>query len=142
VGHEEPYADEVRALARSLGCEERVVLCGYLPAERLEALWRAATCAAFPTRGEGFGLPLLEAMARGVPVACSDLPVLREVGGDVPAYFPPDDEHAAARAIAAVAGDEKRGADGRERARGFTWRAAARGTMAAYERALHRSSGI
>ena len=48
------------------------------------ALWTLAGCAAFPTRAEGFGLPVLEAMARGVPVACSDIPVLREVGGDVP----------------------------------------------------------
>ena len=50
-----------------------------------------AACAAFPTLAEGFGLPMIEAMARGMPVACSDLPVLREVGGELPLYFDPGD---------------------------------------------------
>ena len=61
----------------------------YVPDAELEALWGMAGCAAFPTRGEGFGLPVVEAMARGVPVACSDIPVLREVGGELPRCFDP-----------------------------------------------------
>ena len=69
------------ALSRlELGVAERVRFLDYAPDRDLEALWRIADCAAFPTLGEGFGLPVLEAMQRGVPVACSDIPVLREVG--------------------------------------------------------------
>ena len=80
-----------------------------------------AACAAFPTRGEGFGLPVVEAMRRGVPVACSDLPVLREVGEDVPHYFDPDDPAAAAAAIRAAMEDGGAGRRGRERAAAFSW---------------------
>ena len=63
-----------------------------LPDRDLEALWQIAGCAAFPTLGEGFGLPVLEAMQRGVPVARSDIPAPREVGGDLPFHFDPRDE--------------------------------------------------
>jgi len=136
AGHQEPYADELRALTRELGCEDRVELAGYLPGNRLERLWLMAGCAAFPTRAEGFGLPLLEAMARGVPVACSDLPVLREVGGDVPSYFQPDDPRSAADSISACLTDPGRGSRGAERAASFSWPEAARRTMEAYERAV------
>lgn len=140
AGHQEPYADELRALTLELGCEDRVELAGYLPASRLERLWLMAGCAAFPTRAEGFGMPLLEAMARGVAVACSDLPVLREVGGEVPSYFDSGDPGSAAEAISACLTDPGQGDRGTARAAGFSWSEAARGTMEAYERALHRPS--
>ncbi len=119
---------------------ERVRFLGYLPDRELEGLWRLAACAAFPTLGEGFGLPVIEAMARGVPVACSDLPVLREVGGEVPHYFPPSDARAAAAAIEAAWADEAARAAGLERAERFSWAAAARGTLDAYGRALEAAS--
>jgi glycosyltransferase involved in cell wall biosynthesis len=102
----------------------------------LEGLWAVADCAAFPTRAEGFGLPVVEAMRHGVPVACSDLPVLREVGGDVPAYFDPDDAAGAAAAIVRAMADPGAVARGREHAAGFTWGETARRTLDAYERAL------
>jgi glycosyltransferase involved in cell wall biosynthesis len=136
VGHQEEYAQRLGALARDLGVADRVLMLGWLADGRLERLWSMAACAAFPTRGEGFGLPLAEAMARGVPVACSDIPVLREVGGEVPAYFDPDDPRSAADAIATCLGDPARGGRGRERAERFTWERAAQGTMEAYERAM------
>jgi len=141
VGHQEPYAESLRHLTRELACEDRVEMAGYLPESRLERLWVMAGCAAFPTRAEGFGLPLVEAMARGVPVACSDIPVLREVGGEVPSYFDPEDPRSAAEAITACLADPARGAGGRERAERFSWPEAARGTMEAYERALAGSRG-
>jgi glycosyltransferase involved in cell wall biosynthesis len=136
VGHPEPYEADLRLLARELGLERRVRFLDYVSDAELEGLWRLASCAAFPTLGEGFGLPVLEAMARGVPVACSDLPVLREVGGEVPHYFAPGDEAAAARAIGSAWADPEAAAAGRERASAFSWEAAARGTLAAYEKAL------
>jgi glycosyltransferase involved in cell wall biosynthesis len=136
VGHAEPYEAELRRLARVLGLELRVRFLEYVSDAELEGLWRLAACASLPTLGEGFGLPVLEAMARSVPVACSDLPVLREVGGDVPHYFALGDEAAVARAIEAAWSDPEAGRAGRERASRFSWEAAARGTLAAYEKAV------
>jgi glycosyltransferase involved in cell wall biosynthesis len=136
VGHAEPYEAELRRVARELGLERRVRFIGYVSDAELEGLWRLAECAAFPTLGEGFGLPVLEAMARGVPVACSDLAVLREVGGNVPHYFAPSDAASAARAIEAAWADPKAARAGCERASQFSWEAAARETLNAYEKAL------
>ena len=136
AGREEAYAERLRELAAELGVAGRLRLTGYLADADLERLWLLAGCGAFPTRAEGFGLPVLEAMARGVPVACSDIPVLREVGGEVPEYFDPADPGAAASAIRVALDDGKRGRRGVERAAGFSWADAAHGTMEAYERAL------
>jgi glycosyltransferase involved in cell wall biosynthesis len=139
AGHAEPYELDLRGLARELGIEQRVTFLGYVPDEDLEGLWALAACAAFPTLGEGFGIPVLEALARGLPVAASDLPVLREVGGEVPHYFDPHDPAAAARAIEAALADTATAAAGPARAAGFTWQAAAQGTYEVYERALARA---
>jgi glycosyltransferase involved in cell wall biosynthesis len=122
-----------RAAAR--GVEAR--LLGGVDPSRLEALYAAATVVATPTRFEGFGLPVLEAMARGVPVACSELPVLREVAGDAAVYFDPSDPRGVGAAIrTAITGGERLRAAGLARAARFSWAAAARATAAVYERAL------
>jgi glycosyltransferase involved in cell wall biosynthesis len=141
AGRREPYAERVEDAARELGVAERVISPGYLTDAELEGLWRIAGCAAFPTRAEGFGLPVVEAMARGVPVACSDIPVLREVGGELPRYFDLADPASAADAVTAALGDGDRAAGGPAHASRFSWAEAARGTMDAYERALaaHRA---
>lgn len=125
AGAHEAYAEEVRVAAR--GREHRLFMPGYLGDAELEWLWRRADVAAFPTRAEGFGLPVLEAMARGVPVAARDLPVLREVGGDVPEFFSDDPAPAILRAMQAPR-------DGRAQAARFTWAACAERTIEAYER--------
>lgn len=134
AGHPEAYDARLRELAREAGAT-RVRFADYVPDAELEALWALADCAAFPTLAEGFGLPVLEAMERGVPVACSDIPVLREVGGDVPRYFDPRDPRSVAAAVEAAAGDRARVERGRARAAGYSWAEAARGTLEAYERA-------
>jgi glycosyltransferase involved in cell wall biosynthesis len=141
AGHAEPYEDELRAEAARLGVQDRVRFLEFVPDAELEGLWRLAECAAFPTLGEGFGLPVIEAMARGVPVACSDLPVLREVGGDVPHYFTPDDPPAAAAAIEAARADSGARTAGPRRAGRFTWEESARLHWEAYERALVEHPG-
>jgi glycosyltransferase involved in cell wall biosynthesis len=140
AGHAEPYEDELRDQAVRLGVERRVRFLEFVPDGELEGLWRLAACAAFPTLGEGFGLPVIEAMARGVPVACSDLPVLREVGGDVAHYFRPDDPVAAAAAIEAARRDVHVRTAGPRRAARFTWEESARLHWEAYERALANHS--
>jgi glycosyltransferase involved in cell wall biosynthesis len=142
AGHPEPYDDRLRALADDLGVTARVRFPGYVAPEDLERLWEMAACAAFPTRAEGFGLPLLEAMRRRVPVAASDIAVLREVGGEVPHFFDPDRPDEAAVAIAAAMRDgDGRAEAAAARAARFTWGAAAAGTWSAYERALARGRG-
>jgi glycosyltransferase involved in cell wall biosynthesis len=136
VGHAEPYEKKLRALARELDLDGRVRFEGYIPDADLEGLWRIASCAAFPTLGEGFGLPVLEALAHGVPVAGSRLPVLEEVGGSLLHYFDPHDAPDAARAISEALHDGEAARLGPAHAAAFSWAAAARGTHAAYERAL------
>jgi glycosyltransferase involved in cell wall biosynthesis len=133
AGHPEPYDAELRALADRLGVAARVRFADYVPDDDLEGLWRLASVAAFPTRAEGFGLPVVEALARGVPVACSDLAVL---GGEHVRVFDPDDPAGAARTIAATMGDPPDPAAGRAWAAQFTWQEAARRTFEAYERAV------
>jgi glycosyltransferase involved in cell wall biosynthesis len=140
AGHAEPYDAELRALASELGVDERIVFTGWVSDEELEGLWSIASVAAVPTRAEGFGLPLLEAMARGVPVAASDLPVLREVGDAWPRYFDPSDPADAARAILSLLDDPPDPEPGRARAAAFSWDAAARATWAVYDRALGATS--
>lgn len=136
AGHAEPYERRLRELAAELGVAGRLRLLDYVGDAELEGLWRLASCAAFPTLGEGFGIPVLEALAHGVPVAASDIPVLREVGGEVPHYFDPHDALAAAAAIEAALADTTTAEAGPARAACFTWEAAARGTHAVYERVL------
>ena len=72
---------------------------GWVSAEEIEGLWAIAEAFVFPSLYEGFGLPVLEAMARGVPVACSNASSLPEVAGDAALLFDPHDERAIAEAL-------------------------------------------
>ena len=138
AGHAEPYESELRSLAQELGVSARIRFVGYVPDADLEGLWSVASCAAFPTLGEGFGIPLIEAFAHGVPVAASDLPVLREVGGELPHYFDPHDPADAERAIRAALDDTDAARLGPAHAASFSWAAAAQATHQVYERVLAR----
>jgi glycosyltransferase involved in cell wall biosynthesis len=130
---------ELIARAARLGVAGDVVLAPWLPPAKLEGLYAAAACFAMPTLYEGFGLPVLEAMARGVPVACSDLPVLREVAGPAARFFDPHEPRTIATALGELLADERGRerlrAAGYERARRYTWEAAADATLQSYERA-------
>lgn len=136
AGHAEPYEQRLRALTRELGLDARVRFLDYVSDADLEGLWREAGCAAFPTLGEGFGIPVIEALAHGVPVAASDIAVLREVGGGLPHYFDPHDALAAAGAIRAALDDGEARTRGPAHAARFTWSAAARATYEVYRDVL------
>ncbi len=132
---------ELRARAQALGVSEDVRILGWLAPAELEGLWAIARAFVFPSLYEGFGLPVLEAMARGVPVACSNTSSLPEVAGDAALLFDPRDERAIAIAIEELLGTgESFRAElvrrGLERARHFTWERSARATLDSYARAL------
>jgi glycosyltransferase involved in cell wall biosynthesis len=139
-GYHTPHEDELRRRAAKLGASEDVRLLGWIDDAMLEGLYAAAACFVFPSLYEGFGLPVLEAMARGLPVACSGRGALDEVAGDAALRFDPESEVAIAAAIERLLDDpdeaERLRRAGRERASQFTWSAAAAGTLASYERAL------
>jgi glycosyltransferase involved in cell wall biosynthesis len=138
-GYETPFEDELHRRARELGVAERVRFLGWVSDEDLEGLYAAATCFVFPSLAEGFGLPVLEAMQRGVPVACSDASSLPEVAGDAARYFDPLDVADITAALGELLGDtalrSRLAEDGRSRAELFSWGRTARETAESYERA-------
>lgn len=137
--------DHARILSeiQARGLEAWVRLPGYLPESEVGALYRAASAFVFPSFCEGFGLPLLEAMACGLPAAASDVSALPEVGGDAALYFRPEDpEDIAAKIIRLLSDEDLRAAlraRGRERARTFTWEKTATETLAFYKTVLGRA---
>jgi glycosyltransferase involved in cell wall biosynthesis len=116
----------------------RVVLTGRIDPGALDALYRSADAFCYPSLYEGFGLPVLEAMARGVPVVCSNASSLPEVAGDAAVLVDPMSVGEMADAIARVLGDdrerERLGAAGRARAEGFSWERTARKTLEVYRK--------
>jgi glycosyltransferase involved in cell wall biosynthesis len=114
-----------------------ILFTGYVTPADLPALYAGATCFVFPSLYEGFGLPVLEAMAAGTPVVASRAGAIPEVGGDAALLVDPRRPAEIAEAIETVLGDGQLRATlvarGRERARLFTWEAVARQTLAVYE---------
>ncbi len=131
---------ELRVRAAEAGVAEDVRLHGWLSGEELEGLWALAEAFVFPSLYEGFGLPVLEAMVRGVPVACSNASSLPEVVGDAALLFDPYDESAIAAALERLLGEEILREDlrarGLDRVSEFTWERTARLTLESYRRAL------
>jgi len=136
------YADVFRRL-EELGLGQAVQLPGYLPDADLPAVYSGARLVVVPSLYEGFGLPVLEAMACGAPVVCSRASSLPEVGGDAARYFNPDDVPAMADAILAVWRDaelrETLRRQGLARAAHFSWARAAEETLAVYSMAARAS---
>jgi len=130
-------------LARRLGISEEVDFHGEVTDAELAGLYRKTSLVLLPSTAEGFGLPALEAMALGAPVAASRLPVLDEVLGDAAFYFDPRDPASLAGAVRAaldspdllVAASRK----GRERAALFSWEKTAREVADAYREVAMRA---
>jgi glycosyltransferase involved in cell wall biosynthesis len=131
---------ELRARAAELGVSADVRLEGWLDEREIEGLWALADAFIYPSLYEGFGLPVLEAMARSIPVACAEASSLPEVAGDAALLFDPRSESAIAQAVERLLGDPALAQSLRERglarARGFTWERTARLTLESYSRAL------
>ena len=126
-----PVKDEALALQlHQAGADVR----GYVSQEELVELYHGAACLVQPSRFEGFGLPVLEAMASGTPVVALDEPALREVAGDAAVFV--DEEHLADGVRRALDEREQLVAAGLERARAFSWRATAERTLEVYREAL------
>ncbi|MBI4135388.1 glycosyltransferase family 4 protein [Candidatus Uhrbacteria bacterium] len=123
---------DVLQAIKTFKLEEKVIHLGYVERTQYQTLLKNATLLALPSFGEGFGFPVLEAMAAGVPVVCSDLPVLHEMGGNAAQYVNPRDPEDIARGIAAVLKNEMLQAEmvrrGKERAGEYTWDKAAQQT--------------
>ena len=133
VGPEKRGADEVRTAVTRLGLDSRVEFAGHVELDELAALYRGAACLVFPSRYEGFGLPVLEAMASGTPVVAAATGALPEIAGDAAVLVEPADPAALAGGIErALADRERLVAAGLERARHFSWAESARRTLDVY----------
>jgi glycosyltransferase involved in cell wall biosynthesis len=137
VGAEKRGGQDLREALRRLRLEKRVELTGHVEPEQLAGLYRGAACLVFPSRYEGFGLPVLEAMASGTPVVAAAAGAVPEVAGDAAILVEPGDPAALAAGIErALAERERWVAAGLERAALFSWTETARRTLAVYRELL------
>lgn len=138
-GYPTPFEAALRERAHSDGVAERVKIVGWLSEADLEGLYRAARCFVFPSLREGFGLPVLEAMRRELPVACSNTSSLPEVAGDAALSFDPKNIEQIAGAIERLMTDDqlvrRLVVAGTERCTHFSWARTARATLETYRRA-------
>jgi glycosyltransferase involved in cell wall biosynthesis len=132
--------DDFFARLEASSWRDQVILAGFVPDEDLPAVNAAATVAVLPSSYEGFGLPVLEAMACGTPVVCSNVSSLPELGGDAARYFDPADVEAMVAALEKVLADgalrDEMRCRGLEQAARFSWKRAAQETRALYEQLI------
>jgi glycosyltransferase involved in cell wall biosynthesis len=128
---------KVEAVVDELGLRPWVRITGWIPRSEIFSLYERATAFVYPSTFEGFGLPVLEAMAAGVPLACSRIDPLLEVAGDAGFFFDPASDQEMAQAIWRLLtepGESARQVErGRIRALGFTWEESARKTLAVFD---------
>lgn len=134
--------EAVERLVRELHLESAVRLTGWIPREELYTLFRDAWAFVYPTEFEGFGMPVLEALAAGVPTACSAIEPLLTLAGGAALHFDPRDPHSIVEALDRVACDEalraRLAAEGPARAARFSWRTTAELTLDAIRAATER----
>ncbi len=139
-GYRTWHESELLERAMALGVRDDVRFPSWVSEEELEGLWAIADAFVYPSLYEGFGLPVLEAMARGVPVACADASSLPEVAGNAALLFDPRSEAEIARAIERLLADTELRVRlqeaGTARAAQFTWERTAQLTLTSYARTL------
>ncbi len=125
--------DEIGYTISEYGLEDKIFLPGWVQEKDLPDIFSAAQAFIFPTKHEGFGIPILEAFACGVPTAVSDLSVLREIAGEAALYFNQNDKNAIAKAMFNIISDQQLRAQliirGRKRVQQFSWRKCAQETL-------------
>ena len=145
-----PFTVQQQRMIDDLGLADRISVVDFLDERTLAAVYRRAALVLQPSEREGFGLPLLEAMACGTPVVASDLPVLNEVGGAAVEYCPVGDTEAWVRAVGALIDERRRDparwsarqAAGRVRARSFSWSQFAARMADIYETLVPAAQGV
>lgn len=129
--------DEVKYLIQEYNLEQDVIMPGWVSEEDLPYIFNAARAFIFPSKHEGFGIPVLQAMACGVSTVISDIPVLQEVAADASLYFNPNDKHSIASSLMEIDKNEelrhKLRARGLERVKDFSWRKCAIETLKIFE---------
>jgi len=142
IGAREGGQGEISARIDRLGIKDDVVFSGWLPFEDIPLIYAASELFVFPSLHEGFGIPVLEAMASGVPVVCSGIEPLTEVAGDAAFFVDPFDPAAMADGILSLLGDkalrERLVASGLERAGEFSWEKTAAETVGAIKGSTNR----
>jgi len=137
VGGDDPRYPEARQIAEARGIHPDIIWSGYVPDHELIAAYQQADVFVLPSNYEGFGLPVLEAMACGTPVICSQTSSLPEVAGDAALFIDPARPESLVEAMVQMIREPARRADlarrGRERAGMFSWDETARKTIAVYE---------
>jgi glycosyltransferase involved in cell wall biosynthesis len=123
-------ADAVVAAVERLGLAGVVEITGWVDREQLYGWFRRARAFVYPSTFEGFGMPVLEALAADIPTACSNIPPLREVAGDAALFFDPHDDASMLEILTRLLQGERAPQSGVDRARLFSWDAAARATLA------------
>jgi glycosyltransferase involved in cell wall biosynthesis len=133
AGPDKGDGERARRVAERLGVDGRVEFAGHVDKEELARLYRGAACLVLPSRYEGFGLPVLEAMASGTPVVATTAGAIPEVAGDAAVLVEPGDPVALAGGIERALADRDRLVQaGLERARQFSWRETAWRTLQVY----------
>ncbi len=143
VGRKGWMYDQVFQRIESLGLTDRVCFTGYVDGVDLPVIYSLAEVFVYPTFYEGFGLPVLEAMACGTPVISSAVSSVPEIAGDAGVLLSPDDDQGLAQALERLLSDDSerawRSARGLELAGAFTWERTARLTWQVYQRVLQKS---
>jgi len=139
VGSRNSFVDRLIEKARQFGVEKRLFVVGFVPQDELVDLYKLAVCYVAPSLSEGFGLPALEAMAVGCPVAASNIEVFKEIYGEAPIYFNPRKPEDIAEKISQVAESREQRAGlrkkGFEQVKKYSWKKMAEETLAVYEAA-------
>jgi glycosyltransferase involved in cell wall biosynthesis len=144
VGLRGYFAEQLEREIARLDLVDAVRITGWIEREALYDLFRKAAAFVYPSRFEGFGMPVAEAMAAGVPVACSAIPPLQEVAGEAALFFDPHQESEMADALERLVCDpelrRRLAALGRARAERFRWETAARATLDVLRQAAGEAS--